>query len=114
MVQYGTWAATVTSLSLLGAHPAGAATVVGKLVDLACYIQENPRPLCDRMYALEGFEAGVISTDGKIYHLRGAVTKDNNAKLLPFIARNVTVSGDIAEKNKQLFLDGIDLKNSND
>jgi hypothetical protein len=85
--------------------PASADTVTGRLIDLACYIQKNPRPSCDRMYAIEGFETGVIAPDGKIYHLSRVVTSDNNAELIQYLGHTVTVTGNVSQKDGQFFLE---------
>jgi len=85
--------------------PASADTVTGRLIDLACYIQKNPRPSCDRMYAIEGFETGVVAPDGKIYHLSRVVTSDNNAELIQYVGHTVTVTGNVSQKDGQFFLE---------
>jgi hypothetical protein len=90
--------------------PANADMVTGRLIDLACYIQKDPRPSCDRMYAVEGFETGIIAPGGKIYHLSGAVTSDNNAKLIQYVGHTVTVTGSVSQKDGQFFLESTDIK----
>ena len=57
------------------------------------------------MYAIEGFETGVVAPDGKIYHLSRVVTSDNNAELIQYVGHTVTVTGNVSQKDGQFFLE---------
>jgi hypothetical protein len=90
-------------------------TITGQLIDLGSYAAG--RPISDytgvhaRACALEGFEVGLLATDGKIYHVRGALAANNNAKLVEhMLAKTVTVTGDVSEKDGQMIIAGSDVK----
>jgi hypothetical protein len=88
-------------------------TVSGTLVDLACYTQNKDNSgnhhvrmgyTCAQACAREGFEVGLLTTDGKVYHLRGAVTAHSNARLVPYMASAVWISGHVSELGGQMYL----------
>lgn len=83
-------------------------TLVGKLIDLACYAQnkantenahKNKGQICAQACAREGFEVGLLTDTGKIYRVSGGVTANNNARLVPYMAHSVMITGEIAEKD---------------
>jgi hypothetical protein len=88
-------------------HPA---RVTGTLIDLACYAQDKNDTgnhhrgkgmTCAQACAREGFEVGILTTDGKIYHLRGGLTASKNSRLVPYMSQSVVVLGDVSEQNGQ-------------
>ena len=81
-----------------------AETVTGKVVSLSCYFQTQknagvPEELC--AYATIKYEAnpvGLVTSDGKVYQLAGAVLGVDNAKMVPLIGKTVTVTGNVSKK----------------
>jgi hypothetical protein len=83
-------------------------TVTGQVVCLVCYARNHANTGADhddgRMCAQacikwESNPAGVLTADGTVYQLAGGVVANNNAGILPFIARRVSVTGDVYEKD---------------
>jgi hypothetical protein len=100
--------------------PAFAATqtVTGQLIDMLCYSQNrenignahrNKGYVCGQACAREGFPVAVLTADGKVYQVTGALAADKNAKLVPHIAQMVTVTGDVSEKDGITLIAGSDL-----
>lgn len=96
------------SADVVSQAPAQTRTVTGQLVCLVCYARNKANTGADhddgRMCAQactkwEGNPAGVLTSDGKVYQLAGGVVANNNAKILPHIARRVSVTGEVYEKD---------------
>jgi hypothetical protein len=90
-------------------------TVTGQLIDIGGYAEGRPvneyTGVHARALSLENFEIGVLTGDGKVYHITGAFHAQNNAKLYPhMLAKSVTVTGDVTEKDGQLMIDATDVK----
>jgi hypothetical protein len=100
-------------------------SITGKLIDLACYRQDKANTgnqhvgkagilggglICAQACALEGFPVGLLTADGKVYHVTGNLAADNNAKLVPHMAHTVTITGDVNEKAGEMTIAGNDLK----
>ena len=94
-------------------------SVTGQLIDLACYSQRKEDTgnqhrgkglTCAQSCALEGFEVGLLTTDGKLYHVAGELTANSNAKLVPHMAQTVTITGEVNEKDGHTVITGSDLK----
>src|SRR5277367_4337100 len=90
-------------------------TVTGQLIDIGGYAEGRPvteyTGIHARALTLEGFEVGVLTSDGKVYHITGDFHAKNNAKLYPFmLAKSVTVTGDVTEKDGQMMIEATDVK----
>ncbi len=94
-------------------------TVTGKLVDLSCYGQnkENVDNMhkgkgynCAKACAREGFPVGLLTSDGKVYQITGELAAHANAKLVPHIAENATITGDVMEKGGITMITASELK----
>lgn len=90
-------------------------TVSGQLVDIGNYAEgHGPAEyggVHGRACALEGFEVGLLTSDGKLYHVTGDMAAHANAKLLPhFLAKSVTINGEVTEKDGQTMLNATDIK----
>jgi hypothetical protein len=90
-------------------------TVTGQLIDIGSYAEGRPvseyAGIHARALSLEGFEIGVLTGDGKVYHITGAFHAQNNAKLFPFmLAKSVMVTGDVTEKDGQMMIEASDVK----
>jgi len=97
----------------------GAQTITGQVVCLVCYARNQANTGADhdsgRMCAQacvkwEGNPAGIVAGDGKVYQLAGAVVANNNAKVLPYIARKATVAGDVYEKDGMTMIRADDIR----
>ncbi len=98
---------------------AGTRTVTGQLVCLVCYARNNANIAADhdsgKMCAQacvrwEGNPAGIVAADGKVYQLTGGVAANNNAKILPYIARRVTVTGEVYDKDGMTMIRADDMR----
>jgi hypothetical protein len=82
----------------------GAETVTGKVVSLSCYFQTPknagvPEEVC--AHATIKYEAqpvGLVTSDGKVYQLSGAVLGVDDAKMVPFIGKKITVMGTVSTR----------------
>ncbi len=80
-------------------------TIKGEVIDVQCQAKkaENKgadHESCALSCAKRGAKMGVLTEDG-IYVLAGDYTADQNKKLLPYVAKNVTVTGDVMEQDGQ-------------
>ena len=95
-------AALVASLAL----PVVAAdmTIKGEVVDIACSTAKKDagkgaaHANCAMVCAKKGQPVAILTADA-VYTVTGDYTANNNAKLLDFVARNVVVTGEVAEKD---------------
>jgi hypothetical protein len=87
-----------------------AETVTGKVVSLSCYFQTPknagvPEEVC--AHATIKYEAqpvGLVTSDGKVYQLAGAVVGVDDAKMVPFIGKMITVTGTVSKKAGMVML----------
>lgn len=81
-------------------------TITGELVDVACALKKgeggkgDAHANCAMACAKRGQAQGILTTDA-VYTIAGDYTANNNAKLLDFVAKRVTVTGDVVEKDGQ-------------
>lgn len=94
-------------------------TVTGQVVCLVCYARNKANIGADhdsgRMCAQacikwEGNPAGIIDANGKVYQLTGAVAANNNARVLPHIARRASVTGEVYEKDGMTMIRADDMR----
>lgn len=76
-------------------------TVTGEVIDVQCHAKKaentgTDHENCALSCAKKGAKMGVLTADG-IYILAGDYTADNNKKLLPYVAKTVTVTGDVMD-----------------
>ena len=91
--------------------PASAApiTVTGEVVDLACAFEKaaagsgDAHAACALKCAKEGTPIGIL-TDEVIYIVSGDFTANRNARLLDFVAKTATVTGDVTEREGKTLL----------
>jgi hypothetical protein len=103
-------------------HAQGAAetrTVTGQVVCLVCYARNKTNIGADhdsgRMCAQacvkwEGNPAGIVDANGKVYQLAGDVVANNNARVLPHIARRASVTGEVYEKDGMTMIRADDMR----
>ena len=90
-------------------------TVTGQLVDLYNYAAGRSANqysgLHARACAIEGFDVGILTPDGKVYKITGDFTANANAKLIPhMLAKTVTVTGDVSQKDGWTLIAATDVK----
>jgi hypothetical protein len=94
-------------------------TVTGQVVCLVCYARNKANIGADhdsgRMCAQacvkwEGNPAGIIDANGKVYQLTGAVAANNNARVLPHVARRASVTGEVYEKDGMTMIRADDMR----
>jgi putative hemolysin len=92
----------------------------GRLVDEVCYVAD-PRANsgdnhpgmasdCATTCAQKGSTVAIVTDNGKLYAIAGALAADNNAKLVPHMAHTVEIRGDVIEEYGQLTIVAADLK----
>jgi hypothetical protein len=110
---------SVLAVTMVAPVFANTETVTGQLLDLACYSQRKEDTgnqhrgkglTCAQACAREGFAVGLLTTDGKVYQVVGELSANSNAKLVPYMAQTVTITGDVSEKARQATIAGSDLK----
>jgi hypothetical protein len=90
-------------------------SITGRLIDLGNYAAGHPHSeysgIRARACALEGFEVGLLSDDGKVYHVAGELAANVNAKLVPhMLAETVTITGEVSVKDGQTIIEGSNLE----
>jgi hypothetical protein len=101
-------AAVALTVAML-APPASAATqtITGQVIDMACYMIDKANTgnthrsrgyTCAQACAIEGFQVGLLTADGKVYEITGDLAANKNAKLAPHMGHTVTIAGDVTEK----------------
>lgn len=93
-------------------------TITGEVVDVACALKKgeggkgDAHAACALSCAKRGQAQGILTGD-EIYHVSGDYTANNNAKLIEFVAKKVTVTGTVNEHDgmKMLTIKSIKLAN---
>jgi hypothetical protein len=86
------------------------ATLVGTLVDSACYARNATvatgadHAKCAITCAQKGGRLALVTTAGAAYMVTGALTQDNNAKLIPLMNRSVVLTGTLSAVSIQAVL----------
>jgi len=92
-------------------HAGKPVTITGTVVDTGCYVTHDsagPKHLdCAAACAKNGVPLAILDAKGKLYLPIAADHKNPNARLIPFIAKRVKVTGTAMEKGG---LDGIAIK----
>src|SRR5512138_2409807 len=98
----------VAALACLMAAPLAAETktVKGEVIDVKCYTKDNTQKGADHAdcalsCAKKGGPMGVLAEDGTVYVITGNYAAENNKKLLPYVAKNVAVTGEVGEADGQ-------------
>lgn len=77
------------------------ATITGEVIDVNCYMADGKEGTgpdhksCAEMCAKAGVPLGILTSDGSIYYPIAPMGKSPNEKLMDFIAKQVTVTGDV-------------------
>jgi hypothetical protein len=72
--------------------------VTGELIDVMCGTKKSPghNAACAESCAKRGEPVAVFAKDG-MYVITGKLTAEKNAKLIEFMAKNVTVTGEVTK-----------------
>jgi hypothetical protein len=105
LISFVAGAAFVAALAA-PAIPAFAAdvTIKGEVVDIACAVDKKDagkgaaHAACAMSCAKRGQPVGILTADA-IYTVTGDYAADKNAKLLDFVAKQVSVTGEVTEKD---------------
>jgi hypothetical protein len=108
-------AAAFVALGMTGAARE-AKTVIGEVVDVNCSLKKGDEGVgeahkdCATACARRGQPLAILASDG-LYILKGEWTKNNNEKLIEFIAAKVEAAGEVTEVNgkKMLVLSSVKL-----
>jgi hypothetical protein len=100
---------TVTAVAFLLALSASAfaktETIKGQVVDMGCYAKDKSNTGVDHKMpketkdcaigcAKDGQPLALLTADGKVYQISGALAADKNAKLIAHISHTVEITGD--------------------
>jgi hypothetical protein len=100
-------AAALVGLLAVPALAQNSVTITGELVDTACALKKGEggkgesHAACAMACAKRGQAQGIMTSDAIYNVAAGEYTANNNAKLLDFVAKKVTVTGDVTEKDGQ-------------
>ena len=100
-----TWVAAAALMTGLWVSPgAAASTVTGELVTVMCFTGNGEKgrgddhAACALKCAKEGYPLAVITSDGEMYKLTGALTADHNVALQDLLAKTVVATGEIGQE----------------
>ena len=98
----------------------GKETIKGRLIDHSCYMidKSNTRVAhkgmsgtCATACAKKGETVALLTPDGKVYAISGALAANNNAKLVAHLSHTVEVTGDTMDHGGgHLMIAGMTLK----
>lgn len=81
-------------------------TVSGKLIDAACYAKQGKEKAvssghdaCNVKCAKGGQPVAIFTAKEEIFTVTGDFTKDNNAKLIELVSKQVEAKGHVTEKD---------------
>ena len=110
----------ITVVSLAGPACTRGHVIRGQLVDKVCYLGDpkanrgdnHPGMAsdCATTCAQKGSAVALVTDDGTLYEIGGPYAADNNAKLVPYIAHTVEITGDVTEQYGELTIVASDLK----
>jgi len=86
-----------------GSAPAFAKTetVKGQLIDQECYLMEKKVEAdasCAVSCVKSGKPVGLLTADGTLYEVTGALAANKNEKLIAHLLHTVELTGDVSEK----------------
>lgn len=90
-------------------------TVKGELVDQTCYNKDHKNvgathKDCAVTCAKKGQQVALLTSDGKLYEVKGDLAADNNAKLVPHMSHQVELAGDVTEQDGKMVINAKSLK----
>jgi hypothetical protein len=93
---------------------AKAETVKGELVDQSCYMKDQKNvgaahQACAVKCAKAGKQVALLTSDGKLYEVKGELAADNNAKLVAHMAHTVELTGEVSEEGGAMVINATSL-----
>ena len=97
-------------------------TITGTLIDKSCYDHDktatgNDHKMggkhvagCAAMCAKKGQPVALLTSDGKVYTVKGGLAADNNAKLVAHMGHTVSITGDVAATDGATTITASELK----
>jgi len=97
-------------------------SITGRLVDAACYeldksnigtdhrMPQGDTKNCAVACVKTGLPVGLLTSDGRVYIVTGALAGDNNAKLLRYMSQTVTLTGNVTGGAGTFMLNATDLR----
>jgi len=78
-------------------------TVTGEVIDVQCYTKDaanvgKDHEACALSCAKRGNPMGILASDG-VYLIAGDYTKENNKRLIEYVAKKVEAKGEVTEKD---------------
>ena len=116
------FAALAFALVLAGPVYAATETVAGKVIDQSCYKADKSNTGVDHTMksgqvkdcaiacAKKGMPLALLTTDAKVYTIRGGLAAENNAKLVPHVSHTVAITGDVVTKDGSMSITADALK----
>jgi hypothetical protein len=90
--------------------------VTGEMIALNCYLREDPRTIesqtykdCAEANARTGQPLAILSGED-FYIIKGDWTRNNNQRLLEFLAARVEATGEVADVNGKKFITIVDVR----
>ena len=83
-------------------------TMTGQVIDLACYMLDRKNTTathtgrgytCGQACAKEGFQVGLLTSDGQVFEIVGGLAANKNAKLIAHIGEVVTIAGELGKRD---------------
>jgi hypothetical protein len=97
-------------------------TVTGQIIDEDCYTKDkvnnkgrdHKMPAdtanCAVGCAKTGAPMALLTADGKVYTIKGDLSANKNAKLVPHVAHTVEITGDVTTASGKMSIAAADLK----
>jgi hypothetical protein len=90
-------------------------TVKGELVDQTCYNKDHKNvgaahKDCAATCAKKGQQVALLTSDGKLYEVKGDLAANNNAKLVPHMSHTVEITGDVTTEGGQNVINATSVK----
>jgi hypothetical protein len=112
------------AMLLAFALPVAAATetLTGTVIDKSCYDHDKTATgndhkmggkdvtACAAACAKKGQPVALLTSDGKVYTIKGGLAADNNAKLVAHMGHTVSITGDVAGAGGDATITAADLK----
>jgi len=114
--------ASALAIVLTPAVFAASETVTGKLIDQSCYDHDktatgNDHKMggkdvagCAAACAKKGQPVALLTSNGKVYTVKGALAADSNAKLVAHMGHTVSITGDVMSANGATTITASELK----
>ena len=107
----GIFVAVALTAALAAAVPLAAApsTLKGEVVDVQCSLKDakntgTDHADCALSCARRGATMGILTADG-MYTITGDYARENNKRLLEFVAQQVEATGEVTEKDGKKLID---------